>query len=52
MSVVVLHERLGWNAYLAFALIMIGLMFVNGLIKPATWRRRVTDTMFRPSAAH
>ena len=51
MSVVVLHERLGWNAYLAFALIMMGVMFVNGLVKPITWRRRVAAA-FRPSTMH
>ena len=52
MGVVVLHERPGWHAYLAFGLIMMGVMFVNGMVKPITWRRRMINAVFRPSTVH
>lgn len=43
----VLHEELGWNAYLGCLLILVGVMIVNGLIKAQSWQRP-TDVAVRP----
>jgi drug/metabolite transporter (DMT)-like permease len=33
LGVLVLNERLTWHAYAGFALILLGVMIVNGLLK-------------------
>jgi drug/metabolite transporter (DMT)-like permease len=38
LGVIVLHEQLGWNTYLGYALIILGAMVVNGVIGLAGWR--------------
>ena len=47
LGVVVLHERPGWNAYLGCALIILGVMIVNGFFKATGWRR-LTSAVARP----
>ncbi len=47
LGVVVLHERPGWNAYLGCALIILGVMIVNGFFKATGWRR-MTSAVARP----
>ena len=39
-GVVVLGERLGWNAYLGCGLILLGVMVVNGLHRSIKWRAK------------
>ena len=39
LGVVVLNEQPGWNAYVGCALILLGVMVVNGVFKVANWRR-------------
>lgn len=46
LGVVVLNEQPGWNAYLGCALILLGVMVVNGLFKITNWRRP-TDVLVR-----
>jgi drug/metabolite transporter (DMT)-like permease len=40
LGVVILNEQLGWNAYLGCALILLGVMIVNGVFRLAIWQRR------------
>ena len=47
LGVVVLHEHLGWNAYLGFGLILLGVMVVNGTIRLSGWRQQ-TSVGVRP----
>jgi len=47
LGVLVLNEQLGWNAYLGCALILLGVMIVNGVFKVASWQRP-TDVAVRP----
>jgi len=37
--VVILSERLTWNAYAGCALILLGVVIVNGVFKELPWRR-------------
>lgn len=46
LGVAILHERLGWNAYLGFGLILLGVMIVNGVIR-LSWQQPVS-TAIRP----
>ena len=39
LGVVILNEQLGWNAYLGCALILLGVMIVNGVFRLAVWQR-------------
>jgi drug/metabolite transporter (DMT)-like permease len=39
LGVVVLNERLTWNALAGFVLILLGVMIVNGVFKVSKWRR-------------
>ena len=39
LGVVVLHEELGWHVYLACALIILGVMTVNGVFRSFHWRQ-------------
>jgi drug/metabolite transporter (DMT)-like permease len=39
LGVVVLHEQLGWHVYIACALIITGVMAVNGVFHSISWRR-------------
>ena len=39
LGVIVLDEQLAWNAYAGCALILMGVMIVNGVFKPTRWRR-------------
>jgi drug/metabolite transporter (DMT)-like permease len=39
LGVVILNEQLGWNAYLGCALILLGVMIVNGVFRLAGWQR-------------
>lgn len=39
LGVLILGERLSWNAYVAFAMILIGVMIVNGLFQG--WTKRI-----------
>jgi drug/metabolite transporter (DMT)-like permease len=39
LGVVVLNEELGWHAYAAGVLIILGVMTVNGLFQTVRWRR-------------
>ena len=50
LGVLVLNEQLRWNAYIGCALILIGVMIVNGKFdKPLTWwRRRLGEAVARP----
>lgn len=47
LGVVVLNEQPGWNAYAGCALILVGVMVVNGVFKRVHWRR-ATDVTVRP----
>lgn len=47
LGVVVLNEQPGWNAYLGCALILLGVMVVNGVFKRVNWRRPI-EAMVRP----
>jgi drug/metabolite transporter (DMT)-like permease len=47
LGVLILNEQLGWHAYLGCALILLGVMIVNGVFKTITWRRP-TDVAVRP----
>jgi drug/metabolite transporter (DMT)-like permease len=47
LGVLILKEQLGWNAYLGCALILLGVMIVNGVFRVATWQRP-TDVAVRP----
>ncbi|HRV95707.1 MAG TPA: DMT family transporter, partial [Anaerolineae bacterium] len=50
LGVVVLNETLDWNAYVGCALILAGVMLVNGVFKSLPWLRRPkTDAVVRPS---
>ncbi len=46
LGVVVLDERLDWHTYLGCALILLGVMIVNGVLKPLSWQRP-TDVAVR-----
>lgn len=49
LGVLVLEEKLYWNAYLGCALILLGVMIVNGVFKlPTLWQRRLKQTLARP----
>ena len=49
LGVLVLEEKLYWNAYLGCALILLGVMFVNGVFRlPTLWQRRLKQTLARP----
>lgn len=39
LGVVILNERLTWHAYAGCALILLGVIIVNGVIKDVSWRR-------------
>jgi drug/metabolite transporter (DMT)-like permease len=39
LGVVILNEQLGWNAYLGCALILLGVMIVNGVFRLPIWQR-------------
>lgn len=45
LGVIVLHERLGWNAYLGCVLVVLGVMVVNGALPSISWRRLTGATM-------
>lgn len=47
LGVIVLHERLGWNAYLGCVLVVLGVMVVNGALPSISWRR-LTGVAMRP----
>lgn len=47
LGVIVLNEQLGWNAYLGCALILLGVMIVNGVFRLALWPRP-SDVPVRP----
>jgi len=47
LGIVVLDERLDWHTYLGCALILVGVMIVNGVLKPLSWQRP-TDVVVRP----
>lgn len=47
LGVLILKEQLGWNAYLGCALILLGVMIVNGVFRVVTWQRP-TDVAVRP----
>lgn len=47
LGVMVLHERLGWNAYLGCVLVVLGVMVVNGALPSISWRR-LTGVAMRP----
>lgn len=47
LGVVVLGETLSWNAYLGCALILLGVMIVNGVVRAISWQRP-TDVAVRP----
>ncbi|MBE7550164.1 MAG: EamA family transporter [Anaerolineales bacterium] len=47
LGVVILNEQLGWNAYLGCALILLGVMIVNGVFRLAVWQRS-TNVAVRP----
>lgn len=47
LGVVVLNERLGFNAYLGCALILLGVMTVNGVFRSLGWQPRA-DAVGRP----
>jgi drug/metabolite transporter (DMT)-like permease len=42
LGVVILNERLGWNTYAGFTLILLGVMVVNGVFKGLMRRRLLT----------
>ena len=44
LGIVVLNEQVAWNTYLGCGFILVGVMFVNGLIKPPRWLHNSTDT--------
>lgn len=39
LGVLLLHESLTWNDYVGCGLILLGVIGVNGLLKPGIWRR-------------
>lgn len=39
LGVLVLHEQLTWHTYAGFALILVGVMIVNGVFRQFTWRQ-------------
>ncbi len=47
LGVVVLGEQPGWNAYVGCALILLGVMTVNGVFKFSVWRR-AAGALVRP----
>jgi drug/metabolite transporter (DMT)-like permease len=47
LGVLILNEQLGWNAYLGCALILLGVMIVNGVFRVTSWQRP-TDVAVRP----
>ncbi|HXV44019.1 MAG TPA: EamA family transporter [Anaerolineae bacterium] len=47
LGVLILNEQLGWNAYLGCALILLGVMIVNGVLRVVSWQRP-TDVAVRP----
>ena len=46
LGVLVLKEQLTWHAYAGFALILLGVMIVNGLLK---WGGKRPFTLARPA---
>ena len=50
LGVLILNESIGWNAYVGCALILIGVMIVNGKFNKSiiTWRRHPGDAIIRP----
>jgi drug/metabolite transporter (DMT)-like permease len=46
LGVAILHEQLGWNAYLGFGLILLGVMIVNGILR-FSWQQPAS-TAIRP----
>jgi drug/metabolite transporter (DMT)-like permease len=49
LGVWVLNEQLYWNAYAGCALILLGVMIVNGVFNsPAVWQRRLRNALARP----
>ncbi len=49
LGVLVLNEQLGWNAYAGCALILAGVMIVNGVFdRSITWLRRPVDAAIQP----
>jgi drug/metabolite transporter (DMT)-like permease len=47
LGVVVLNEQLGWNVYAGCALILLGVMIVNGVFRLVGWQR-LTNLGARP----
>ena len=45
LGVAVLNEQPGWNAYAGCALILVGVMVVNGVFKGVNWRRAADVTV-------
>jgi drug/metabolite transporter (DMT)-like permease len=41
--VVILNERLTWNAYAGCGLILLGVIIVNGVFRELPWRRGIGD---------
>lgn len=49
LGVAVLNEQLTWNAYAGCALILVGVMIVNGVFQSLPWRQpRQTDAPIQP----
>jgi drug/metabolite transporter (DMT)-like permease len=48
LGVTLLNEQPGWNAYAGCALILVGVMVVNGVFKGFNWRRASADVTARP----
>jgi drug/metabolite transporter (DMT)-like permease len=41
LGVLILNEQLGWNAYAGCALILVGVMIVNGVFRAISWQRPI-----------
>lgn len=48
LGVLVLDEQLRWNAYAGCALVLTGVMIVNGAFRSLLWLRRPADAVARP----
>lgn len=45
LGVLVLEERISWHAYAGCALILLGVMIVNGVFKRVAWRQLAWDSL-------
>ncbi len=48
LGVLILNEQLGWTAYAGCALILTGVMIVNGVVNKLVWLRRPSGAMAHP----